>query len=68
MLVMHLHAEYTYDSDSVTSYDYSDPTHWSRYLISTVPLLSLVLSSGTVNHTFDLSTASNALQWYDIQA
>jgi hypothetical protein len=62
-------AEYTYDSDNVTTYDYSDPTYWSRYLVSSVPLLSLVLNSGTVSQIFDFNTVgSKYLQWHDIQA
>lgn len=62
-------ADYTYDSDSLTTTDYSDIYNYSRYLISQVPLLSLVLNSGAVSHAFDLSSSVtvNYLYRQDIQ-
>lgn len=62
-------ANYTYDSDSITTTDYSNSYGYSRYLVQTVPLLSLVLNSGTVSQTFALSSGNyDYLQWYDVQA
>ncbi|PSB20131.1 PTPA-CTERM sorting domain-containing protein [Phormidesmis priestleyi ULC007] len=62
-------ADYTYDSDSVTTTDYSNSYDYTRYLVDSVPLLSLVLNSGTVSHAFDLSNPSSFsnLQRYDVQ-
>lgn len=60
-------ADYTYDDANVTTNDYSN-SYYSRYLYSTVPLLSLVLTSGNVNQTFDVSTGYGQLYWYDIQS
>jgi hypothetical protein len=45
-------ADYTYDSDSITTTDYSGPSY-VRYLQSGAPLLSLVLKSGAITHAFD---------------
>ena len=60
-------ADYTYDDANVTTTDSSN-SYNSRYLTSTVPLLSLILNSGSVTQTFDLSTSiSNYLYSLDIQ-
>lgn len=61
-------ADYTYDSDSVTTYDYSDSTYYSRFLVRSVSLLSLVINSGVVSQAFDFSTGgSRELQWVDFK-
>lgn len=62
-------ADYTFDSSSVTTTDYSDPTQYSRYFYSSVPLLSLVLNSGSISHSFDWSTGGyGVLVWDDLQS
>jgi hypothetical protein len=58
-------ADYTYDSDSVTTYDYSYPGNYTS-ISNSAPLLSLVLNSGTVSKTFNLNSDSiDHISWYD---
>lgn len=61
-------ADYTYDSDSIIRADHSSG-YYLRNLVDSVPLLSLVLNSGIVSHTFDFSHVSNDsyLTWVDLQ-
>lgn len=58
-------AEYTYDSDNLIRTDNSGQPGYIRYLSDFVPLLSLVLNSGTVNYSFDLSDpiSYSYIQW-----
>lgn len=61
-------ADYTYDSDSVTTIDYSDPTYYSRYLVRLVSLLSLAINSGPVSQAFDFSAGGYSyLEWLDFR-
>ncbi|PZV08680.1 MAG: hypothetical protein DCF32_04195 [Leptolyngbya sp.] len=58
-------ADYTYDSNSITTYDSSN-ANYSRYLYSVAPLLSLVFKSGAITDVFPLDIGS--IEWYDVQA
>lgn len=63
-------AIYTYDSDSITTNNYSNTYYYDTYYESTVPLLSLILNSGTGSYTFDPSFSNGNgygyLQWLDV--
>lgn len=60
-------ADFTYDSDSITTNDYSNDWY-DKYLVRAVSLLSLVINSGTISQVFDFSDGSySSLQWGDVQ-
>ncbi len=60
-------ADYTYDSDSITTTDYSY-YGYDRYLYSVAPLLSLVFKSGAITHVFDNLDNNDAISWWDIDS
>jgi len=60
-------ADYTYDSDSISTYDYSS-YYYDISLLRSVSLLSLVVNSGAISQIFDFNDGSySILQWFDVQ-
>jgi hypothetical protein len=59
-------ADYTYDSASLVTTDIAGSTY-TKYLVTSAPLLSLVVNSGAFSHTFNLSGFGNSFLLRDIQ-
>jgi hypothetical protein len=59
----------TYDSSQITREDRSNSHQYTRYLIASVPLLSLAFNSRAVVYTIDSSESggSGFLQWIDFR-
>jgi hypothetical protein len=57
-------ADYTYDSASLVTTDVAGSTY-TKYLVSSAPLLSLVVNSGAFSYSFDLS-GDDSFQLLDI--
>ncbi|WNZ23309.1 PTPA-CTERM sorting domain-containing protein [Leptolyngbya sp. NK1-12] len=59
-------ADYTYDDGSLVTTDVAGGIY-TKYLVTSAPLLSLMVNSGAFSHTFDLSGFGNSFSLLDIQ-